>query len=391
MERLEGFRCADCGELASPPDATRCPECGGILDAEYDAANLEIRPVDNVDGPWPYDPLLPFRPDGMGEGNTPLVSAPKLAEELDVDGLFIKDESANPTGSVVDRGMAMVAQAAARTTADVLSLATTGNGGQSAAAYAARMGLASQTFVPSRATFVTKAMINVHGGDMQVVEGRYDDARSSYEAALEDRPEDSDEEPRWFPAGPFDSPYRHEGLKSVYAEIVSDLGAVPDAIVTPAGHGTLPTALWKAAREFESVGVVDNVPRISIAQPAGCAPIVDAVRAGSDPEPWDVPDTVVGSLEIPDPAGGRPAVEAVRSSGGAAVAVTDDDLLDSAVTLAQHGGLTPSVAAGTAAAAAWQLRDAGDLSSGDRVVILNPETGNKDADIIRSRLMSRGI
>lgn len=386
MKRLEGFRCADCGATVSPPVATRCPDCGDILDAEYDTSNLAEDASDEFEGSWPGEPLLPFRPDGMGEGKTPLVSAPTLAEELDVEELYIKDESANPTGSFVDRGMAMVAEAAARAGADGLSLATAGNGGQSAAAYAARNGLSARAFVPSRATFVTKAMINVHGGDMNIVEGRYADARTSYEG--EHPPGDAS---GWFPAGPFDSPYRHEGLKSIYAELVADLGEVPDAIVAPTGHGTLPTALWKAAREFEFLGVVDAVPRLLIAQPAGCAPIVEAIRDGARVEPWDVPDTVVGDLEIPDPNGGRPAVESVEGSGGDAVAVTDDDLLDSAVTLAQHDGLTPSVAAGTAAAAAWQLRERGELSGEDVVVLINPATGNKDADIIRSRLMSRGI
>lgn len=392
MTSFEGFRCTDCGTTTTDDGATRCPDCDGILDAAYDYEAVEIdrETLAGRSGGWKHRELLPFAPEGMGEGETPLVEAPRLAEELGVGSVYIKNEAHNPTGTVTDRGQALVAEAADRADADTLALATTGNGGQSAAAYAARAGLLSRVFVPSRANFINKAMINVHGGDMRVVKGRFGDAREAYASERVESPAADSEE--WFPAGAFDSPYRHEGVKPIYYEIAEQLSwETPDAIVAPAGHGATVSGLWKGAREFAEVGVVEETPRLYAAQPDGCAPIAKALESGDDPEPWEVPDTVVGSLEVPDPEGGLPAVEAVRASGGDGVAVDDEALLDSAATIAQHEGLEVSIAAGAAAAGAWELADSGELAADDTVVLVNTGTGNKDADIVRSRLMSQGI
>jgi threonine synthase len=389
MSAFEGFHCTDCGATTDEEGATRCPACGGSLDARYDLDELDLsrETLAERSGGWKHRELLPFVPSGMSEGDTPLVEAPRLADELGVERVLIKNEAHNPTGSVTDRGLALVAEAAARADADTLALATSGDGGQSASAYAARAGLASRSFVPSRTPFMAKAMINVHGGDMRVVEGRFDDAREVYEDELA-----SDDGEARFPAGPFDSPFRHEGTKPIYYEITEQLGwAAPDAVVVPVGHGATVAGIWKGAREFESAGLVEDVPELHAAQPDGCAPVVEALENDGDPVPWEVPDTVVGSLEIPDPAGGLAAVEAVRASGGSGVAVDDQALLDSAATVAQHEGLEISVACGAATAGAWELAENGAFDADDTVVLLNTAAGNKDADIIRSRLMSRGI
>lgn len=396
MSGFEGFRCTDCGKTTPTAAPTRCSACDGTLDATYDygAIDLSREALAERTGGWKHRELLPLVPQGMGEGGTPLVETPRLADELGVKRVFVKNEAHNPTGSVTDRALSPVAAAASEAGHQTLALPSTGEDGQAAAAYAARAGLSSRVFVPSRATFVTKAMINVHGGDMRVVEGRFDDAREAFEAALEDRggDGDGDDEPSWFPAGPFDSPFRHEGVKPVYYEVVEQLEwTAPDAVVAPVGQGSTIAGLWKAARDFDDLDLVDATPRFYAAQPDGCAPVVEAVESGADPEPWDVPDTVVGSLEIPDPAGGLPAVEAVSASDGGAVAVDDQDALDSAATVAQHEGLEVSVACGVAAAGAWALKQDGELAADDTVVLLNTASGNKDADLVRSRLMGRGM
>ncbi|MFO7925621.1 MAG: threonine synthase [Halobacteriota archaeon] len=392
MSAFEGFHCTDCGATTDDDGATRCPDCGGSLDARYDLDGLKLssETLAERSGGWKHRELLPFVPSGMGEGETPLIEAPRLADELGVGRVLIKNEAHNPTSSITDRGLSLVAEAAVRADADTLALPTTGDGGQSASAYAARAGLLSRSFVPSRTPFMSKAMINVHGGDMRVVEGRFDDARAVYEEERESMP--AAERETWFPAAPFDSPFRHEGTKPIYYEIAEQLGwAAPDAIVAPVGHGATIAGLWKGAREFESAGIVDDTPELHAAQPDGCAPVIEALETGGDPQPWEVPDTVVGSLEIPDPSGGLAATQAIRASGGAGVAVDDQDLLDSAVTVAQHEGLEISVACGTATAGAWELAENGAFDDDETVVLLNTAAGSKDADIVRSRLMSRGI
>ena len=372
MGCFEGFRCADCGATVPDMVATRCGACGGVLEGSYDLDG-GVPSGDTVaerTGGWLLPELLPVAPVELGEGATPLVEVPRVADELDVASLHVKDEGHNPTGSVADRGLALVAAAAADRDA-------------------ARAGLDARVVVPSRASFVSKAMINVHGGDMRVVEGRFDDARAAHAAERDDRPAEIDAR---FPAGPFESPYRHEGVKPVYHEIVETLAwRVPDAVVVPVGHGTVPVGVRSAARELDAAGLVDGTPRVYAAQPAGCAPVVEALTDGRAPEPIDRPDTVVGALEVPDPAGGRWAVEAVRASGGAGVAVDDEDALDAAATVAHHEGLELGVAGGVAAAGAWTLRERGELAAADTVVLVNPVAGSTDADVVRSRLMGRGL
>jgi threonine synthase len=262
-----------------------------------------------------------------------------------------------------------------------------GNGGQAAAAYAARAGLDSQAFVPSRVPFVNKAMVNVHGGDMSVVEGRYADARAAFEDARGTG---------WHSLAPFATPYRHEGAKTLAYEIAADLGwTAPDAVVHPTGHGTGLVGLRTGGRELSEWGLVDDRPRLYAAQASGCAPIAAAWDDGTadgtgTPDPWDTPDTICGPLEIPDPAGGRYVLDALAATGGAAVATDDDAVLDGAVALAE-AGVTMGATGGAAVSGARALADSGAFEGDDVVVLVNAVTGNKEADLLRSHLMSKGI
>jgi threonine synthase len=389
-----GLACTDCGERFDAADAThRCPDCDGILDPtyEYDAidlsrGDLEARPFDGI---WRYEELLPFTREAavtMDEGTTPLVECPNLAEELGVARVLIKDEGRNPTGTFKDRGQALAVTAAREHGASDVALATAGNAGQSASAYAARAGLDSHVFVPTRAGFVNKAMINVHGGEMKVVEGRIADAGAAYADAIEEHDD-------WYSLQTFVTPYRHEGKKTMYYELVEQLGwETPDRIVYPTGGGVGLIGMHKAAGEFERLGLTDESPAFYAAQSAGCAPIVEAFEAGAERhEPWDVPDTICGGIEIPDPGASPLILDALRESGGGAVATSDDDILSSAVTVAQHEGLEMGVTCAAAASGAWALAQRGEFDADDTVVIMNTGTGNKDADVIRSHLMGMGI
>ncbi|MFB6106153.1 MAG: threonine synthase [Halobacteriaceae archaeon] len=391
---FSGLTCTDCGGSHGAADAPgRCPDCGGALDPTYDydavgltRATLADRPFDSL---WRYDDLLPAPREAAvstGEGATPLVACPQLAAELGVGRVLVKDEGHNPTGTAADRGLSVAVTAAAGGDVSDVALASPGDDGQSAAAYGARAGLDVHAFLPSRSGFVRKAMVNVHGGDMTVVEGRADDAKAALADAL-------DENEGWHSLQPFTTPYRHEGLKTALFELVEqDDWRVPDHVVYPTGEGAGPVAAWKAARELVAVGLVDETPAVHAAQAEGCAPLVRAFEADRDvPDPWERPDTIAGGVEIPDPAGGRRALEAVRESGGRAVAAADDGALASAVTVAQREGVESGVSGGVAAAGAWELAAADAFDPDDTVVVVNPVAGNKDADVLRSHLMSRGI
>ena len=388
-EQFVALRCLACGGDHAPELAGRCPDCGGPLDPSYDVDPSAVAGTTldtGGDGLASFADVLPFPAEMLvtaGEGGTPLVEVPALADELDVAEVYVKDEGKNTTGSVVDRGMALAVTAARERGASDVALPSMGNGGQAAAAYAARAGLKAHAFVPSRVPFVNKAMVNVHGGDMAVVEGRYADAADAFDAAIADE--------GWHSVAPFDSPYRHEGAKTLAYEIVAGLDrTAPDAVVHPTGHGTGVVGLRKGGADLVEWGLADAEPRLYAAQAEGCAPLARAWGEGSDPEPWDRPDTICGPLEIPDPAGGAHAVDALEATDGGAVATDDDAILAGAVTLAE-AGVTMGATGGAAAAGARALADRGAFATDDVVVLVNSVTGNKEADLLRSHLMSRGI
>jgi threonine synthase len=389
-----GLTCVDCGETFDAEETThRCPDCDGILDPDYDydgidisREDLESRPFESM---WRYEELLPFPQSAavsMDEGATQLVECPRLADELGVERVLFKDEGRNPTGTFKDRGQTAAITAAVQHGATDVALNSAGNAGQAAAAYAARAGLDSHVFLPSRAGFTNKAMVNVHGGDMTVVEGRIGDAGEAYADAMEDHDD-------WYSVKTFVTPYRHEGKKTMLYEIVEQNDwEVPDAVVYPTGGGVGLVGMHKGAKELRDLGLVDEVPSMYAAQSSGCAPIVEAFEGGEAVhEVWETPDTICGGIEIPDPGASPLILDALDESDGGAVATSDEDILDSAITVAQHEGLEMGATCAAAASGAWELARRGEFGEDDTIVLLNTGAGNKDDDVLRSHLMSKGI
>ncbi len=386
-----GLVCRDTGQSFDPAETTHYAD--GVLDASYDYDAIDLdrdrlssRPFDSL---WRYEELLPVPRETavtMGEGATPLVECPALADELGVDRLVIKDEGQNPTGSVTDRGLSVAVTAAAHHDARDVALASTGDAGQAAAAYAGRAGIDSHVYLPARSGFTSKAMVNVHGGDMSVVGGRIDDAIDAYEEALAEHAD-------WYPLQSFVTPYRHEGAKTIYYEIVEQLDwTVPDVICYPTGDGVGLVGLYKAATEYHELGLTDDRPALYAAQAAGCAPIADAYGEGRDDHaPVETPDTICGGIEIPDPKAGSWMLEAIADTDGGAVATEDRAILDAAVEVAAREGVELTPTAGAAASGVWELAERGAFDGSETIVICNTATGNKEADVLRSHLMSQGI
>ncbi|USZ70290.1 threonine synthase [Natronosalvus halobius] len=389
-----GLECIDCGASFDAETGThRCPDCDGILDPTYDydavdldRETLEARPFDSM---WRYEELLPFTRASavtMDEGATPLVECEKLADELGVGRVLIKDEGRNPTGTFKDRGQTLAMTAANQHGASDVALASAGNAGQAAAAYAGRADIDSHVFLPSRAGFTTKAMVNVHGGDMTVVGGRIGDAGAAYADAMAEHDD-------WYSVKTFVTPYRHEGKKTMLYEIVEQLQwEVPDAIVYPTGGGVGLVGMYKAAEEFRDLGLIDDVPALYAAQATGCQPIVEAFENGRERhDPVEYPDTICGGIEIPDPGASPWILEALRESDGGAVATDDDEILEAAVAVAKGEGLEMAPTCAAAASGAWELGERGAFDDDATVVILNTGAGNKDADVLRSHLMGQGV
>ncbi len=389
-----GLTCVDCEETFDAEEAThRCPDCGGILDPDYDYDEIELSREDlearRFDSMWRYEELLPFPRSAavsMDEGATQLVECPDLADEMGVGRVLFKDEGRNPTGTFKDRGQTAAITAAAQHGATDVALNSAGNAGQAAAAYAARADLDSHVFLPSRAGFTNKAMVNVHGGDLTVVEGRIGDAGEAYADAM-------DEHDDWYSVKTFVTPYRHEGKKTMLYEVVEQNDwEVPDAVVYPTGGGVGLVGMHKAATELRELGLTDEIPSMYAAQSSGCAPVVEAFDEGKDVhEVWETPDTICGGIEIPDPGASPLILDALRESDGGAVATSDEEILDSAVAVAQQEGLEMGATCAAAASGAWELARRGEFDDDDTVVLLNTGAGNKDDDVLRSHLMSKGI
>jgi len=385
-DAFDGLECVATGDRYAPNHAGRS-DAGAPLDPVYDldAVDPAALPAE-PESLWAYDALLPVPSDhavSAAEGATPLLDAPGLATDLGVESVHLKDEGRNPTGTVLDRGLSVAVTMARAHDAELLALAAPGNAGQSAAAYAGRIETDLYAYLPSRAPFPNKAMVNVHGADMRVIGGRYPDAVDAL---------DSDLARDWYSLQAFTTPYRHDGARTLAYEVAAERDwTAPSALVVAVGTGETLVGAVRGFRDLRELGLTDRLPRCYAVQPEGCAPVVDAHEAGTDVAPVEHPDTICGELEIPDPAGGAMVLDGVEETGGGAVAVADEDCLESAVTLTQRLGTEVGSTGGAAAAGAWALAERGDLRPDDSVVIVNADAGVKTADVLRSHLMSQGV
>jgi threonine synthase len=356
--------------------------CGAPLLARYDldrAAGL-TGPGQIAARPpslWRYHELLPVTSAagevGFGEGLTPLLPLPRLGRELGVPRLLMKDESPLPTGSFKARGAAVGVSRAAELGACGVALPTNGNAGSAWAAYAARAGLPCLVVMPADAPEITRAECVAAGAQTFLVDGLIGDAGRLVRAALADRP-------GYLDASTLREPYRLEGKKTIGLEIAEQLGwRVPDVIVFPTGGGVGVAGIFKGLSELRQLGWIGPaLPRMVAVQAAGCAPIVAAFeRQARETEPWPDARTEAFGLTVPDPLGGFLVLEAIRATGGTAVAVTDEQLLDSQRQAARSEGTWVCPEGAACFAAVERLRATGWLAESDEVVVVNTGAGLK--------------
>lgn len=359
----------------------RC-ECGGTLLARYELSGLERDALSTrPPGMWRYRELLPVQgePVSLGEGETPLVSLPRLSERWGVE-TWLKDDGLLPSGTFKARGAAMAISRAAELGVKRIVMPTAGNAGAAWALYCARAGIELTVVMSTTAPKTQQAEVTVAGAALELVEGSIADAgrRAKELAADQDA----------FFAGTFYEPYRVEGKKTAWLEVYERLGkagafAVPRTLVVPVGGGVAAVAAAKAADELRELGwVSDAGPTIVGVQAEDCAPVVRAYEQGLDEvPPWEQPTTTIAAgLRVPAPAEGALVLEIVRASGGSMHAVSDDTIRAAVTDLATSEGVFACPEGAATIPVAEKLAREGALEG--PVVLYNTGSGTKYVDLL---------
>ena len=378
---LTHLECSRTGERYDPFELHSLSSVGAPLLARYDleraAAVLKPRDLsDRRPDMWRYLELLPVRGAeeivSLGEGFTPLHHVERLGEWAGFRRLYVKDESLNPTGSFKARGLSAAVTAARARGAGKLSIPSAGNAAGALAAYAAVAGLEAYVFMPcdTPSAFVTEC--RSCGAQVELVDGLISDCGKIVAARKE--------EEGWFDISTLKEPYRIEGKKTMGYELAEQFGwELPDVVVYPTGGGTGLIGMWKAFDEMEQMGWIGSRrPRMITVQAAGCAPIVRAFEQGDESaQMWENARTVASGLRVPSAVGDFLMLRALRQSGGCAVAVTDEELIDASHQLARCTGIFPAPEGGATLASLLKLKERSLVDADERVVLFNTGTGYK--------------
>lgn len=391
---LLALDCPACGascDLSAPRSV--CPACAKPLVARYDLARVRAELTREQLGRfgsdlWRYRALLPFAPEfalvRLGEGGTPLLPLPRLAAELDVEALWLKEEAGNPTGSFKARGLALAVNGALAFEQRGIALPSAGNAGSAAAAYASAAGLACRVTIPDDTPEAFVIEQQALGAEVLLVPGTIADAGRALATWAP--------APAWWNVATFKEPFRLEGKKTLGYEIAEQSQwRLPDVILYPTGGGTGLVGMWRAFLELAELGWTEGpMPRLVAVQVAGCAPIVRAFESGAaTAEPWQNATTVAAGLRVPSPFADALILRAVRESGGTAVAVSEGDMLDGMNALASLEGNFACPEGGATLAALRRLRASGEVGARERVVVFNTGSGLKYLEAWRRALARR--
>jgi threonine synthase len=383
LGRATHLSCRECGATTSLGPFYACHECFGPLEVAYDFGRVTRESVEA--GPrsiWRYRSLLPVPADvtttpSLDPGFTQLVRADRLAAELGVRSLWVKDDSGNPTHSFKDRVVAVALAAARQLGFTVLACPSTGNLANAVAAASARAGIRSFVFVPQdleQQKIVTTA---VYGTTLVAVEGTYDDVNRLASELAGDHED-------WAFVNVNVRPYYAEGSKTLGYEVAEQLGwRLPQQVVIPVASGAQLVKVDKAFRELLDLGLVEGEPpRIFGAQATGCSPVAAAFKAGHDVVRPVRPSTIAKSLAIGNPADGPYVLDVTRRTGGAVEDVSDEEIVEGIRLLARTEGIFAETAGGVTTAVLSKLLRDGVLDPEAQTVVFNTGDGLKTLDAV---------
>jgi threonine synthase len=376
------LECAACGVIHEAQRLQNlCRECSKPLLVRYDLErarhsltkeSLVGRRADL----WRYREVLPVEAEEdivtLGEGWTPLLRAERLGKKLGLNQLYIKDESQNPTQSFKARGMSVAVSMARELGARKLAAPSAGNAAGALAAYAARAGLECFIFMPRDTPRANIVECEQTGAHVTLMDGLITDCGA--EVARR-----KDQE-GWFDVSTLKEPYRIEGKKTLGYELAEQLNwSLPDVIIYPTGGGTGLIGMWKAFVEMERMSWIGpERPRMVTVQAAGCAPIVQAFAAGKRfADEFPNASTVASGLRVPRAIGDFLILDALRESGGTAIAVTDEELIEATREIGAAEGVFCAPEGAACLPALRKLIAEGQVMSDERVVLFNTGAGVK--------------
>jgi threonine synthase len=380
--RAMHLRCVECAAQYTPDLRYACELCGGILEVREPEGIQTEDPYLRA-SMWRYGPILPVSKSSsivsLGEGLTPLHRAARLAQAISgFDGeLWLKDETVNPTGSFKDRHISVAVSRARELGIAGIVCASSGNAGASASAYAARAGLPAVIIVPTATPMEKLTQIAAYGAVLLKVDGHYS---NSYQLAQElaDRHQLANLTTTYV------NPYGTAALNTVAHEIFEQLdGRAPDHVLVPTGAGPLVKGVVQGFRD----NAPGCTPRVVAVQAEGCAPIVRAFECGeSTVEAWGTPATIASGISDPllgYEGDGAYTLRLTRETGGLAVAVRDETIVEAMRALAHLEGVLAEPTGASSVAGLMKLADLGRVPAGSRIVCLITGHGFKDFNIFR--------
>jgi threonine synthase len=383
MTYLTELQCSECGKLFDPGVIqTYCQDCQAPLLALYDlekaSRNLDreafrARPR----GMWRWHELLPVHDEqnriSLGEGDTPLMTLPRLGKELGLKHLYVKDESLNPTGSFKARGLSAAVSKAKELGINKIIIPTAGNAGGAMAAYAARSGIQACIYMPNDTPLANIEESRIAGAQVILIDGLISEAAGM--AGVKAREEG------WFDVSTFKEPYRTEGKKIMGYELAEEFHwRLPDVIVYPTGGGTGLVGMWKAFAELEALGWLNDAkrPRMVSVQAAGCAPVIKAYEQGAQfCDYWVGAHTIASGLRVPKSFADQIILRDLRESQGNAVAVSDEEITLAQKQLAAMEGIFAAPEGAATLAALLHLKQTGWVKPDEWIVLFNTGTGLK--------------
>ena len=375
----------ECGLCGLKHEARRllnlCRECGKPLLVRYDLEQAaqtltkESLPARRADL-WRYREVLPVENDenivSLGEGWTPLLHAPSLGERAGIKELYIKDESQNPTQSFKARGMAAAVSMAKELGAHKLAVPSAGNAAGALAAYAARAGLECFIFMPRDTPRANVVECELTGAHVTLMDGLITDCGAEVGRRKEAE--------GWFDVSTLKEPYRVEGKKTLGYELAEQMEwRLPDVIIYPTGGGTGLIGMWKAFDEMERMGWISSKrPRMVTVQAEGCAPIVRAFEEGNRfADEFPNAATTASGLRVPKAIGDFLILDTLHTSGGTAVAVSDEELIAATREIGALEGIFCAPEGAACLPALRKLMESGEVNKHESVVLFNTGSGVK--------------